>query len=186
MFLCAIYLVEAVVPFITLLLGVYYKILIGRFGLLDMLHKAYMGELFGVAFFKLFKERTQDLAEQRKWQRLIEVEERTAALLKGYLEPLGVWCPASDEAMASQGREQAAVWQDLDWLPLMEVLAPWIREYAEAYRRAADGATEHRAPWLMVAAHEEALLFFAEAERHGEGDTLGAVTDFLDRYDSPV
>lgn len=150
--------------------------------MLEMLHKAYMGELFGVAFFQSFKEHATEFSEQQKWQLLIEVEERTAALLKRYLEPLGIPCPSSDGEMESQGIGQAGVWLGLDWLPLMEALSPWIRGYADAYRQSADGATEHRAIWQMVAEHEEALLCFAEAERHGEKETLGAVKVFLDRH----
>lgn len=84
--------------------------------------------------------------------------------------------------MAKQGLDQAQTWSDLAWKPLMEVLAPWIREYAEAYRRSADGATEHRSIWGMVADHEEALLAFVERERDGVSDSLEPVRGFLTRY----
>jgi len=65
---------------------------------------------------------------------------------------------------------------------LMETLAPWIREYAEMYRRSAESATEHRDIWNMVADHEEALLSFVEGERDGVSDGLEMVRGFLMRY----
>ncbi len=141
-----------------------------------------MGELFGIVFFDAFKERSSDLMEQEKWQQLIEVEKRTAELLKEHLEPLGMPCPSSDTEMTKQGLEQAQKWIDLAWGPLMEALTPWIRSYAEIYRRYADGATEHRTLWNMVADHEEALLAFVEAEGSGVGDSLEPVRGFLKRY----
>ncbi|BCS96804.1 hypothetical protein DSLASN_24360 [Desulfoluna limicola] len=150
--------------------------------MLKKLHDAYMGELFGIVFFTAFKERSTDLLEQEKWRQLIEVEQRTAELLKGYLEPLGMRCSTSDAAMTKQGLAQAQAWIDLAWEPLMGALAPWIREYAEVYRRSADDATEHRDLWNMVADHEEALLAFVEGERDGMGDSLKPVRGFLKRY----
>ena len=150
--------------------------------MLKKLHTAYMGELFGIVFFNVFKERSADPLEQEKWHRLIEVEQRTAELLKAYLEPLGMRCPTSDAEMTKQGLEQAQTWIDLAWKPLMQTLAPWIREYAEMYRRSAESATEHRDIWNMVADHEEALLAFVEGERNGVSDSLEMVRGFLKRY----
>jgi len=150
--------------------------------MLKKLHTAYMGELFGIVFFNVFKERSADPLEQEKWHRLIEVEQRTAALLKAYLEPLGMRCPPSDKEVTKQGLDQAQAWLDLSWGPLMETLAPWIREYAEMYRRSAESATEHRDIWNMVADHEEALLSFVEGERDGVSDGLEMVRGFLMRY----
>lgn len=146
------------------------------------LYKAYMGELFGIAFFKAFRDRSTEPSKQRKWQQLVDVERRTGELLKEYLESLDIICPPSDAEMTKQGLEQAAKWIDLTWKPLMEELSPWIREYAKMYRRLADGATEHRALWHMVAAHEEALLAFVEAELDGVSDTLEPLRGFLQRY----
>ena len=150
--------------------------------MLKKLHTAYMGELFGIVFFKAFKERSTDPSELQKWDHLIKVEQRTAELLKVYLEPLGMRCPPSDKEMTKQGLDQAQAWLDLSWGPLMQTLAPWIREYAEKYRRSADGATEHRDLWNMVADHEEALLAFVEGERDGVSDSLEMVRGFLKRY----
>lgn len=150
--------------------------------MIAQLHKAYMGELFGIAFFEAFKAKATEPSEQKKWQLLIDVEIRTAELLKDYLEPLDMICPPSDAEMTSQGLKQAQKWIDLPWKPLMEALAPWIREYAEAYRRSAEGATEHRAAWHMVADHEEALLAFVEAELNGMIDSLKPLRSFLQQH----
>ncbi len=150
--------------------------------MITKLHQAYMGELFGIAFFKVFKAKSTELSEQRKWQHLIDVEIRTAGLLKAYLEPLDIICPPSDAEMTKQGMEQAHKWIDLAWKPLMEELAPWIREYAEMYRRSANGATDHHAIWHMVADHEEALLAFVEAERDGGIDSIEPLCSFLQQH----
>lgn len=152
--------------------------------MVQFLHEAYRGELFGIEFFKAFAENAEDKRERQKWQWLVELEVYTATLLKKWLEEeAGLSCAWKDPEMEAKGREIAQPWLSLEWQELMETLDPWIEGYAIKYREMAEGAAPgHYRISDMAAAHEEAILSFVQAERAGKADSMKAVNDFMENY----
>ena len=114
---------------------------------------------------------------------MIELEVRTATLLKNWLENEGQACSWDDPEMDVKGRETAAPWLGLEWQELMDTLDPWIEGYAIKYREQAQAAPADQYSIMdMTAAHEEAILSFVQTERAGQGDSLSAVKAFMENY----
>lgn len=149
----------------------------------EFIYEAYRGELFGIEFFNAFAEQTEHSREREKWQCLSELEVHTATLLKIWLEKNGQPCSWQDSEMEAKGREIAAPWLGMEWQALMEAMDPWIAGYAVEYRQKAESAPAEQS-WItnMVAAHEEAILAFVQAERTGKTDSLQAVRAFMANY----
>jgi len=149
----------------------------------EFLYKAFRGELFGIVFFKTFADHAKDSTERKKWLRLIDLEHRTATLLKSWLESNGQPCSWDDAEMEAKGRDMAALWLALEWQPLMAKLAPWIEGYAVEYRQLAETAPADQFRITdIVAVHEEAILAFVQAERAGESDSLKAAKEFMENF----
>ncbi|WP_108651607.1 hypothetical protein [Dongshaea marina] len=147
--------------------------------MIQALYQAYLGELFGIRFFQIFEQQATDAKTKRKWQLLIALEERTAALLREYLEARGTTCPQTHQEMEDKALVQATSWQHLCWNELMEALAPWIAGYTNHYREL---ASQYQAPvMLMVAEHEQAILSFVQLELK-QAPSLNPLIEFLERY----
>ncbi len=153
--------------------------------MLQQLLQAYRGELYGIAFFEAFLETATSHIERRKWQYLIEVEQRTAQCLKAYLEPLGIHCPEDDADMVQAGQRQASLWLHLPWDTLMATLSPWIKTYADRYRQQANTDKTHQIASNMVADHEDAILAFVDRELAQAPDSLAPLIEYLDKYPLP-
>lgn len=153
----------------------------------DFLYEVYRGELFGIEFFKAFAERAQNAEERQKWLSLVDLETHTATLLKTWLDNNDRPCAWEDPEMEAKGRDIAAPWLGLEWQPLMETLDPWIAGYAVQYREKADAAPADQR-WIsdMAATHEEAILAFVQAERAGDSESLKAVREFMENFQSDM
>ena len=149
---------------------------------LHPLRAAYLGELYGIAFFTAFAQKYSDDTHIYKWQLLIHVEQITAKRLKDYLDPLGLSSPEQDLPMENKGRQDAQKWLTLDWSTLIDTLVPWVEPYALRYRQDALQATSHHAMFDLVQQHEDAIYAFLLAEQqatHSGGPHLEA---FIARY----
>lgn len=146
------------------------------------LHAAYLGELYGIAFFTAFAQKYSDDTHIYKWQLLIQVEQITAKRLKSYFDSLGIACPAQDPAMENKGWQDAEKWLPLDWQTLLDTLIPWVEPYVLRYRNDAAQATEHHEMSALVQAHEDAIYDFLLAERNTTDSGIPLLQAFIARY----
>lgn len=155
--------------------------------MLKATYDAYRGELFGIALFKTFHDKSSVASERDKWQALAELERHVATLLKNYLVNNGqVFPPVDvDPEMELKGQRTATDWLALKWPQLMTVMEPWIEEYAVKYRKIADEVPPGQYSLCnMMATHEEAIFYFVHAERTGDKDSLKAVREFMINFPS--
>ena len=140
----------------------------------DPLYSAYLGELYGIAFFTTFANKYSDDRHIHKWQQLIKVEQITANKLKTGLNAIDIACPDHDSEMEGKGQRDAEKWLDLEWHALVDTLADWVEPYALRYRQQAAAATQHHGLYQLVAEHEDVIWDFLHAEQQeaGSGSTL--------------
>lgn len=150
--------------------------------LIEQLYTAYLGELYGIAFFSAFTEKYSDNQHINKWQTLLRVEQVTARLLKAGLESLGKPCPSVDTEMTEKGLREAEKWLELGWTELIDTMIPWVEPYALKYRQQARQAGSHQALFQLVQEHEDAILAFLLAEQSQQGNSLAPLQHFLSRY----
>ncbi|MGR5145066.1 hypothetical protein ACQKP8_00795 [Photobacterium alginatilyticum] len=150
--------------------------------LTEQLFSAYLGELYGIAFFTAFAEKYSDDKHINKWQKLILVEQVTARHLKTGLEKLGISCPDSHPVMEDKGRHDAEKWLSLEWPDLVDTMASWVEPYALKYRHQAQRARQHSELFLLVQEHEDAIFSFLQAEQCQETNSQAALDNFLARY----
>ncbi|MCW8329032.1 hypothetical protein MD588_09450 [Photobacterium sp. SDRW27] len=153
---------------------------------IEQLYSAYLGELYGIAFFTAFAEKYSDDNHINKWQTLIQIEQITARHLKKGLERLGKVCPDVHMEMIEKGRRDAEHWLALDWETLINTMTPWVETYALKYRQQAIQATEHQALFQLVQEHEDAILAFLQAEQRQGIDSLAPLETFIGRYRNTV
>ncbi|WP_064606839.1 hypothetical protein [Photobacterium sp. J15] len=152
---------------------------------IEQLYSAYLGELYGIAFFTTFAEKYSDNSHINKWQKLIQIEQITAQRLKAGLEPLGQTCPVHHPEMELKGLHDADKWLHLEWPELINTMAPWVEPYALKYRKQALQASEHKALFSLVQEHEDAILAFLKAEQQGDADSVAILNKFIASYDNP-
>ncbi|KJG02042.1 hypothetical protein [Photobacterium angustum] len=150
--------------------------------MIAQLYNAYLGELYGIVFFKTFAEKYSDDSHNNKWQTLIKVEELTAKCLKDGLEALGHPCPDYDQEMENKGLADANKWLALPWQELVDTMVPWVAPYQQRYQQQADEATEHRYLFTLVADHENAIYDYLLAEQRGDNSALDILTTFMNKY----
>ncbi|MGF1735569.1 hypothetical protein [Photobacterium satsumensis] len=148
----------------------------------DPLYSAYLGELYGIAFFTAFANKYSDDNHIHKWQRLIKVEQITAAKLKTGLKAIGLTCPNHVAEMEVKGLRDAEQWLALDWETLVDTLAEWVEPYALRYRQQAADATEYRDLYLLVAEHEDAIWAFLHAEQKEAGSGVAILDAFIAQH----
>lgn len=146
---------------------------------LSQLYSAYLGELYGIAFFTAFADKYSDDTHINKWQLLIQVEEITAKKLKIGLDAVGRHCPEHVPAMQAKGEHDAEKWLHLCWGDLINTLLPWVAPYADQYRAQAAAATEHHALFDLVQQHEDAIYAFLLAEQHTTGSGCTILEAFI-------
>ncbi|KLV09635.1 hypothetical protein ABT56_00720 [Photobacterium aquae] len=149
---------------------------------LQQLYSAYLGELYGIAFFTAFAQKYSNDSHINKWQHLIQVEQITANRLKNGLEAANYPCPSQDDEMENKGLEDAEKWLGLDWPTLIDTMIPWVEPYALRYREQAAAATEHKELFELVQAHEDAIYEFLLAEQHENDSGLAILADFIAAY----
>ncbi|AJR06679.1 hypothetical protein C9J03_03575 [Photobacterium gaetbulicola] len=66
------------------------------------LYSAYLGELYGIAFFTAFANKYSDDSHIHKWQLLINVEQITATKLKTELTSISIPYPGHGAKVAQQ------------------------------------------------------------------------------------
>ncbi|EAR57509.1 hypothetical protein SKA34_07983 [Photobacterium sp. SKA34] len=150
--------------------------------MIAQLYNAYLGELYGIVFFKTFAEKYSDDSHNNKWQTLIKVEELTAQCLKDGLETLGHPCSDYDQDMETKGLADANKWLALPWQKLVDTMVPWVAPFQQRYQQQADEATEHRALFTLVADHENAIYNYLLAEQQGDNNALDILTTFINKY----
>jgi len=154
--------------------------------LIEQLYTAYLGELYGIAFFTAFAEQYSDDSHINKWQKLILVEQITAQRLKTGLEPLGKVCPDVHPEMEEKGCRDADKWLALDWTSLINTMTPWVKTYALKYRQQANQAIEHKALFQLIQEHEDAIFAFLQAEQQQDANSLAPLETFIHRYHCPT
>ncbi|ELR66520.1 hypothetical protein C942_04218 [Photobacterium marinum] len=152
---------------------------------IEQLYSAYLGELYGIAFFTAFAEKYSNNSHANKWQKLIQIEQITAQRLKSGLEPLGKTCPDLHPEMELKGLCDAEKWLHLEWSELVDTMAPWVEPYALKYREQAQQASEHEALFTLVQEHEDAIWAFLKAEQKGDNNSTAILDHFINRYGTP-
>ncbi|MBY6185727.1 hypothetical protein KUV89_03610 [Marinobacter hydrocarbonoclasticus] len=142
---------------------------------MSQLLDAYKGEIYGIAFFQqMLNHRPQETA---LWQRMLDLESRTAALLA---PAMASQVPALERAeLWKKGVAEAKRWQHLPPAELFTTLVDWVEPYEIRYRRWAEAEAD--AALTMVADHETALYRSLVAARDDK-DALRPLNDFLNRY----
>ncbi|MFC1520396.1 hypothetical protein ACFL6Z_11865 [Pseudomonadota bacterium] len=137
-----------------------------------LIHQAYEGEIYGIAFFSYF-ENVDDNDEQNKlWKALVEVETVTAELLLQHLLKQPQKYVFKTAELTAQGDDDAKKWSDLPWLELMQTLSQWVEPYEVKYRQwlqqcQLQDSQESRqlAPTFeLIAEHETAIYHCLQAE----------------------
>lgn len=142
---------------------------------------AYEGEIWGEAYFKALASLDRPDEHRRKLLLLAQLEHETAAAMQPLAERLGV--SEIDEAqLQALGAEKAEPAEAVAWTPMMAQMAGHLTSYVTRYDALAAAAEpEDKPPLERLAAHERALLVFAEAEMAEETDrSLDAVLALLE------
>lgn len=131
--------------------------------------EAYLGEFQGIALFTELGNRLGSDAEKRaKLAVLVNLERRTAQELAPLVARygLGPFDYADAEKVGRHWALRAGTWDSMIKMLLTD-LPPYVAEYAALL----DSATAADRPMLeYLAAHERALLRFAQLEADGRGD----------------
>ncbi|WEM44898.1 hypothetical protein PTW35_26995 (plasmid) [Photobacterium sp. DA100] len=146
------------------------------------LYSAYLGELYGIAFFTAFANKYSDDSHIHKWQLLINVEQITATKLKTELTSIGIPCPDHDAKMEQKGQQDAEQWLHRDWESLVDTLVNWVEPYALRYRQQAKAAAEHQSLYHLVAQHEDAIWAFLQAEQQQAGSGTAILEAFINQH----
>lgn len=148
---------------------------------LSEIKAAYQGEIWGESFFKTLA--TQDRVDEHRRRLLLlaQLEIETGNAMKELVERLGLTEPKTD-APLDKGAARAEALSMLDWGPMMEQLAVLVAPYVQRYDALAAAASPEDKPALeRLAAHERALLIFAEHEAAQEAEhSLDAVMALLE------
>jgi len=148
--------------------------------LLERLHAAHRGEVFGEIFYATAAKVARDPSRRAKWATLLELETRTRGRLEDALLSLG-----SRPAVSPSSRAAACAFG------LVAGVAPWrfvlraLLHVARASTRRFE-AWEREAPadlrevFHELAAHERAQCIFAESELAGDTrDSIRPVVELL-------
>ncbi|WP_394495945.1 hypothetical protein [Shewanella sp. ENK2] len=130
----------------------------------QQIHQAYLGELYGIAFFTLFKNIEEDATRIALWDKLIEVESITAEILLSHLLKQPETYPFDVVTMTEKGQQDARKWLHLPWEELLKTLYDWAKPYEQEYRNWQASATEHQSIMTIIAQHETAILNCFSAE----------------------
>ncbi|PSW18114.1 hypothetical protein C9I98_18190 [Photobacterium sanctipauli] len=149
---------------------------------LEQLYSAYLGELYGIAFFSAFAQKYSDDSHIDKWQLLIQVEEITALKLETALQKHPISLNDRAEEMRNKGIGDAQKWMHLDWASLIDTLVPWVKPYALKYREQADAATAEREMFKLVQEHEDAIYDFLLAEQQQSGNSIDILKQFITKW----
>ncbi|WP_325893124.1 hypothetical protein [Grimontia sp. NTOU-MAR1] len=150
--------------------------------MIAQLKSAYLGELYGIAFFQHFIEQRRDGDKQHVWQLLLDVELLTAKRLREGFGQLGELMPETDEDKTAKGVADAGKWVDLPWQSLIDTMVDWVAPYQKRYQEATNRATEHFELFELVSDHENAIYDFLLAEQKGESNSVYILSDFLRKY----
>lgn len=145
---------------------------------LSEIKAAYQGEIWGEAFFKALATHDRVDEHRRRLLLLAQLEIETGNAMKELVDRLGLDAVPDP----TPGEERAAAWSTLDWGPMMEKMASLVTPYVTRYDAlAAAAAPEDSAVLERLAAHERALLIFAEHEAAQEPEhSLDAVMALLE------
>ncbi|WP_144213983.1 hypothetical protein [Shewanella donghaensis] len=155
----------------------------------NLIHQAYEGEVYGIAFFSYF-ENVDDNNEQIKlWSALVAVETLTAELLLKHLLKLTRRYEFKTAEMTEKGDKEAKKWSHLPWPELMLTLSQWVEPYEIKYRdwllqcqQQHNQENKQLEPiFKLIAEHETAIYQCFKAELNQQ-DGRAPLTSFLDKY----
>ncbi len=148
--------------------------------MLAQLYSAYLGELYGIAFFQYFVKNYHDPGYRENWQLLTEIEKITAQSLREGLEILGQKCPVHSPGMEEKGVNDARKWQNLPWAELIKTMTEWVAPYQARYQQQSDLATQNKELYKLVSDHENAIYNYLVAEhRQNSIDNLAILRQFI-------
>lgn len=150
--------------------------------MIKQLHQAYLGELYGIAFFETMINAATPDHKPEVWQQLLQVEIITAKLLRDALPKLGQPCEVFDQHMHDKGVQDAQKWQHLSWSELIDTMVNWVAPYQLTYHHQAMTATEHQALFKLVDQHETCIYDFLLAEQRHDKHALMILNRFCDEY----
>lgn len=136
--------------------------------MIERIHTAYKGEVYGISFFSYFAKYYSDSTFIPLWKSLIQVEILTADLIQMSLNRHAISYNRDDSLMIEKGLNDAKKWIDLPWQELVETLAQWVEPYEEKYRGWASQATQDIEVFELISAHETAIYECWKAERNGQ------------------
>lgn len=143
--------------------------------------KAYDLEVLGEAFFLALATPARSPEQRQRLQTLARLETEMARAVKPLVDRLGIE-PADAAEEVKKGIHWAAPYEALDWPGLLTKLKAVLEPFVETYDGLALRASpEDKAILNRLAAHERALLSFADAELAGRSDhSLDPVIALLD------
>lgn len=147
----------------------------------ERIHKAYQGELYGIAFFSHFAANYRLKECSQLWHCLIQVETLTANLLEKSLDRLQVPYLRNDLLMQSKGIADADVWINLPWFQLIETLVNWVQPYEEQYRFWVSESSTEFDTFQLITAHETAIYDCCRLEQTGQSG-IPTLLKFIEQY----
>jgi hypothetical protein len=153
-----------------------------RHGYEQEIKAAFEGEIWGEAFFLALASSERPAEQRRRLLILARLETETGLAMQQLADRLGLNDGDRQPHLAA-GAERAAPWQELDWREAMQRLKAMIAPYVERYDALAAAARPEDHDILnQLAAHERALLIFAERELAGDSEqSLDAVLALLEK-----
>ncbi|WP_153913120.1 hypothetical protein [Shewanella sp. TC10] len=146
------------------------------------IHQAYLGELYGIAFFTLLMNVEEDKPRQSLWRKLVEVETLTGEHLLSHLLKQSERFSYPVEQMTQKGNHDAQKWMKLEWHELLQTLVKWVEPYEVEYRQWANDCTENQVIFDLIADHETAIYQCLQAElAQKNGQAL--LDQFLTKYE---
>ncbi|ECK2140369.1 hypothetical protein FQW43_11150 [Salmonella enterica subsp. enterica serovar Enteritidis] len=148
--------------------------------MLTQLYSAYLGELYGIAFFQYFAKNYSDPNYREHWQLLTEIEKITAQSLREGLECQGEKCPVHSPQMEAKGIIDAKKWLPLPRNELIKTMIEWVAPYQARYQQQFNRATHNKELYKLLSDHENAIYNYLIAEsRHDGTDSLVILQRFI-------
>lgn len=144
--------------------------------LVELLVKAYQGEVLGEALFADLAERADDPDRRVKLETLVRLEASTRDALRPALERRGVDTAADPDVLATARRFADAA-AAMAWHDLLATFEPTTTEYVATYQALGDAGEDPDLVRLLLD-HERALAEFARREL--AGDTATSTQPILD------
>ncbi|MEM7015766.1 MAG: hypothetical protein AAF512_00335 [Pseudomonadota bacterium] len=134
---------------------------------LAAIHRAWLGEVYGQAFFESVANNTNDPERAETWKLLAHLEEVTGRRMLTLVEAnsLSAELPESLEQMVEMG----VAYAKMPHQQAMQEMKPTIDSAVERYEALLDVAPEHEQTAVQfLVDHERALASFVDSELSGQ------------------